>query len=83
MHDVHLVPFDFMLCEWQSTLLISTSHISTIHISTHSFGPSAMNYFGYKQLGTVHIRQAVVKNLTLTEMPLTTSKPQNYAGSQS
>ena len=50
-------------------------------ISTHSFGPSTMTYLVISNFfDTVHIRPPVVHHLTLTGMPVTTSKPQNYAG---
>jgi len=45
-------------------------------ISTCSFGPSAMTYCVISNLAdTVHIRLPVVSPLTLTGMPVTTSKP--------
>ena len=54
-------------------------------ISTHSFGPSAMNYFGCKQLGLHGAHKTTCSEPLgmLIGMPVTTSKPHDYVVRQS
>jgi len=52
LHDVHMVPSELYAVSF--TFNFAYKHQSYMHnsaINMHSFGPSAITYFGYKQLG--------------------------------